>query len=188
MLQLKGFGQIIAINLFDALMQFMMRALYVIYDEWFMQLQYGNRAAKAIIATEEENYLRTFEAQAESFASAPSVFVTGGLLLLGHFQPVPGELVHTSKVIIDIVVQLCTNFVSDWVSNAPNEKHSQTFPNIPMPCHALPQQPPEPQASPLHNISKTFQTTLTPPLHPRSLVRSSLPLSLSLPRGTGFHW
>ena len=116
LVQLKGFGQIIAINLFDAIMTFFMRALYVIYDEWFMQLQYGNRASKAIIATAEENHLRTFEAQAETLTSAPSVFVTGGLLLLGHFQPITGELVNHTKVIMDIVVQLVTNFISDWVS------------------------------------------------------------------------
>ena len=63
LVQLKGFGQIIiAINFFDALMTFFMRAVYVIYDEWFMQLQYGYRASKALISTEEEKYLRTFEA------------------------------------------------------------------------------------------------------------------------------
>ena len=116
LVQLKGFGQIIAINFFDALMTFFMRAVYVIYDEWFMQLQYGYRASKALISTEEENYLRTFEAQAETFASAPSVFITGGLLLFGHFQPVVGQTIVASKVIIDIVVQLITNFVADWVS------------------------------------------------------------------------
>ena len=79
-------------------------------------LQYGNRASKALISTEEENYLRTFEAQAETFASAPSVFITGGLLLFGHFQPVAGQTIAHTKVVIDIVVQLITNFVADWVS------------------------------------------------------------------------
>ncbi|QDZ20383.1 hypothetical protein HOP50_04g29000 [Chloropicon primus] len=132
LVQLKGFGQIIAINFFDALMNFFMRSLYVIYDEWFMNMQYGNRAAKAIISTQEENYLRTFEAQAETFASAPAVFITGGLLLFGHFQPVAGEAVNHTKVIIDIAVQLVTNFASDWLSMVAEDKffaaqHSKVF-------------------------------------------------------------
>ena len=39
LVQLKGFGQIIAINIFDALLNFFLRSLYVIYDEWFMNMQ-----------------------------------------------------------------------------------------------------------------------------------------------------
>ena len=122
LVQLKGFGQIIAINFFDAVMSLLTRSLYAIYDEWYMQLQYGNRAAKAVIATAEENYLRTFEAQASTLASAPSVFLTGGLLLFGHFQPVAGEVVNTAKVVIDIVLQLATNFISDWLAMVAEDK------------------------------------------------------------------
>ena len=116
LIQLKGFGEIFIINIFDALMALLMRSLYVVYDEWFLNIQYGNRAAKALISTQEESMLRTFEAQADSFASGPSVFLTGALMIFGHFTPIAGQPVDQVKVWLEVIIQIVTNFFVDTVS------------------------------------------------------------------------
>ena len=116
LLQLRGAGEMIMINLALGIVGLFVRALFAAFDEFMLKAQHGPRPTAAYIATVQEAKLRAHESYAQSVAEFPSIVVASFFSVLVKVKASPTDAINMNRVATEVILQVLMLLAFDYAS------------------------------------------------------------------------